>query len=47
MSRIERGELAPDFTAVTYDGKSISRGDYRDSKLWLSFYRFAACPLCN
>ncbi len=47
MSRIERGELAPDFTAATYDGKTISSRDYRDSKLWLSFYRFAACPLCN
>ena len=34
MSRLERGELAPDFTATTYDGNRISLADYHGTKLW-------------
>ena len=44
---VSRGDLAPEFEATTYDGKPLSLQSYRGAKLWLSFYRFASCPLCN
>jgi peroxiredoxin Q/BCP len=47
MTRLTAGELAPDFEATTWDGKSISLGGFRGAKLWLAFYRFATCPMCN
>jgi peroxiredoxin len=47
MTKLERGALAPAFSATTYEGEPVSLGAYRGAKLWLSFYRFASCPLCN
>lgn len=47
MSIIERGAIAPTFEATTHDGKHVTLDSFRGAKLWLSFYRFASCPLCN
>lgn len=47
MTRINDGAIAPEFEATTYEGKPLSLESYRGAKLWLSFYRFASCPLCN
>lgn len=47
MSHIERGQVAPEFEATTYEGEPLTLESYRGAKLWLSFYRFASCPLCN
>ncbi len=41
------GETAPSFRAVTWDGKEVNLADYRGQKVWLAFFRYAACPLCN
>lgn len=47
INRIEIGEKAPGFDAVTLGGKSISLSDLRGRKVWLAFFRYAGCPLCN
>ncbi|MCC6810647.1 MAG: peroxiredoxin [Deltaproteobacteria bacterium] len=44
---IEIGQPAPDFTARTTDGKTISLGDYRGTYLVLYFYPKAFTPGCT
>ena len=44
---IESGQLAPTFEAETYKGEHIKLDQYRGQKVWLGFYRWASCPLCN
>lgn len=41
------GEEALDFIAETWKREPISLKDFRGSKVWLAFFRYAACPLCN
>jgi peroxiredoxin Q/BCP len=43
----EVGKHAPTFRAVTFDGKLIDLAALRGKKVWLTFYRYATCPLCN
>ena len=45
--KLSPGQIAPQFKAMSYDGKSVSSADYVGKKLWLAFFRYAACPLCN
>lgn len=45
---LKRGGMAPDFTALTYDGKTITLSDlYKKGPVVLIFYRGAWCPYCN
>lgn len=44
---IASGAFAPTFTARTHTGDAIDLSSYRGQKVWLGFYRWAACPLCN
>jgi len=44
---LQRGQLAPDFSTHTFEGEEVTLKAYRGAKLWLTFYRFASCPLCN
>ena len=37
-SPLESGTAAPDFTATTFDGKTVSLRDYAGKKLALYFY---------
>ena len=41
------GSIAPTFTATTWKGETIDLEDFRGKKLWLAFFRYASCPLCN
>jgi peroxiredoxin len=41
------GEPAPDFTATTWAGATLRLADLRGRPLWLAFFRYASCPLCN
>eukprot|EP00565_Helicotheca_tamesis_P003863 CAMPEP_0185726564 /NCGR_PEP_ID=MMETSP1171-20130828/2509_1 /TAXON_ID=374046 /ORGANISM="Helicotheca tamensis, Strain CCMP826" /LENGTH=214 /DNA_ID=CAMNT_0028394947 /DNA_START=253 /DNA_END=894 /DNA_ORIENTATION=+ len=41
------GDCAPDFSLADVDGFSHALAQHRGKKVMLSFYRFAACPLCN
>jgi peroxiredoxin len=45
--RLQPGVEAPSFTARTWDAREIRLGDYLGGPVWLAFFRYAACPLCN
>jgi peroxiredoxin Q/BCP len=45
--KIQSGTLAPDFVGETTEGKSLKFSELRGKPVWLIFYRYAACPLCN
>lgn len=45
--KIEKGAIAPSFEAMTSAGETLSLADYKGKKVWLAFYRYASCPLCN
>jgi peroxiredoxin len=45
--RLQVGQLAPPFSARDLSGRQVSLAHYTGAHLLLSFYRFAACPLCN
>jgi thioredoxin-dependent peroxiredoxin len=46
-SRLTPGTDAPDFTAKTVDGEEITLSRHRGGPVWLAFFRYAMCPLCN
>jgi peroxiredoxin len=45
--RLLAGSMAPDFTADTVDGSTVTLSRYRGRMVWLCFHRYASCPLCN
>lgn len=45
--RLHPGTLAPDFTANAYLHDPITLSSQRGKKIWLAFFRYAGCPLCN
>jgi thioredoxin-dependent peroxiredoxin len=45
--RLQVGQPAPMFTAVDLYGRRGSLAQYAGTHVLLSFYRFAACPLCD
>ena len=44
---IQAGQRAIDFEVDDIFGERITLRGYRGKRLLLSFYRYAACPLCN
>lgn len=46
-NRLLVGMQAPDFTATTHDGKSFTLSQFDGYPVWLIFYRYPSCPLCN
>lgn len=44
---IAAGQQAPTFEARTHEGEPISLEQFKGKKVWLAFYRYASCPLCN
>ncbi|MCR4316048.1 MAG: AhpC/TSA family protein [Planctomycetes bacterium] len=45
--RLASGDKAPAFIGVNWNGENISLADLAGSKVWLAFFRYASCPLCN
>jgi peroxiredoxin Q/BCP len=45
--RITQGTIAPDFTATVYHRDPLTLSSLRGQKVWLAFFRYAGCPLCN
>ena len=45
--RIQPGQPATNFSTEDIAGNAITLNAYADRRLMLSFYRYAACPLCN
>jgi thioredoxin-dependent peroxiredoxin len=46
-TRLTVGQQAPDFSAALLDGTNLSLSQLRGKPVWLAFFRYAACPLCN
>ena len=47
-SRIVReGSLVPSFTSLDVKDKEVELGYPFERPVWLIFYRYAKCPLCN
>ena len=47
MTTLEAGDPAPDFTAKTTDGKTVSLADFRGKKLVMYFYPKDDTPGCT
>lgn len=45
--RIQAGQYAPDFTATVFARAPLTLSSLRGQKVWLAFFRYAGCPLCN
>ena len=45
--QLKTGQIAPGFAAKSYKGEDVTLDGYRGEKLWLAFFRYASCPLCN
>jgi peroxiredoxin len=45
--RIQPGQMAPDFTATVFARDPLTLSSLRGHKVWLAFFRYAGCPLCN
>jgi len=46
--RLKTGDQAPDCGATSLRGEKIQLSrEWRQGPLWLAFFRFASCPLCN
>lgn len=41
------GDLAPDFEASLLNGKAVKLSRLRGNPVWMIFYRYANCPICN
>lgn len=41
------GTLAPSLDLPSLDGGRVRLEDLRGKPVWLGFYRYASCPLCN
>lgn len=47
IQQLQSGDPAPLFQAIDHNGKSVSLENYRGRKVFLAFFRFSACALCN
>jgi thioredoxin-dependent peroxiredoxin len=47
MTRLQKGDKAPNFSALDQDGKSHSLADYKGKKLVVFFYPKASTPGCT
>ncbi len=45
--KLTPGQRAPDFDVTDIHGQPVRLSDFSGKKLFLAFYRYAACPLCN
>ncbi|HEX4924923.1 MAG TPA: redoxin domain-containing protein [Bdellovibrionales bacterium] len=41
------GDVAPDFEASLLNGKALKLSRLRGHPVWMIFYRYANCPICN
>jgi peroxiredoxin len=45
--KIQPGQPAKNFSTEDISGNALALDDFKGKRLMLSFYRYAACPLCN
>lgn len=44
---LPEGQAAPDFRVEGLHGEEVHLQELRGTPVWLAFFRFASCPLCN
>lgn len=44
---MNKNDQAKNFTADINDGSTLTLKDLKGKKVWISFFRYASCPLCN
>lgn len=47
MSKLNIGDLAPNFVMTDLNGSEIRLYDYKGKKVLLCFFRYATCPFCT
>jgi thioredoxin-dependent peroxiredoxin len=47
LMRLSPGTTVPEFVVDTLDGSRFDLAALRGQPVWLAFFRFATCPLCN
>lgn len=45
--QVKVGEKAPVFATLDIKGNNINLENYKGKKVFLAFFRFAGCPICN
>lgn len=45
--RMKVNDKAPTFTAIDVSGTKIDLEKYKGKKVFLAFFRYASCPVCN
>lgn len=45
--QLKKGNNAPTFTIVDAKGETIQLENFRGKKVFLAFFRYASCPVCN
>lgn len=45
--KIKEGQVAPTFVVVDSKGDTINIEKYKGKKVFLAFFRYASCPVCN
>lgn len=45
--KIKEGQAAPTFVVVDSKGDTINLEKYKGKKVFLAFFRYASCPVCN
>ncbi|MEK7356983.1 MAG: redoxin domain-containing protein [Bdellovibrionota bacterium] len=46
-NRLQRGDWAPPFKTTDIQGREVDFSSFADWGIWLAFYRYASCPMCN
>ena len=46
-TKLKPGSKAPDFEAEAWNGERIQLAKYQENRVWIAFFRYASCPLCN
>lgn len=45
--KLKAGDMALEFSTEDISGQKVSLSDFNGKKVWLSFHRYAGCPICN
>lgn len=47
QTKLQAGDMAPQFTANDVEGNIVALQDYKDSYVMVVFLRYSGCPWCN
>ena len=47
MTRLKKGDPAPDISLPAIDGSTFELSSMKGRRVILTFFRFSSCPFCN